>query len=250
MSPAAQQDFDGSQSGGKKVSLTDLIVLGGCAAVEQAPKSAGYDITVPFTPGRRDAAQEQTDAESFAVLEPEADGFRNYLRAGEKLPAETWLTFGGVIDAGETPWHAALRETSQEIEGSTSARTPWPPGWKSSASMAADGRTPPSPYGSGTSGQVTCRVSGSLPDTRRGRRPGWRGCLPTEWPPIRACTGTASRLAGAAPSHPQENQVWRVAVFAIRSSFRGRTVSGSRREISRPVRARVPDPNGLGDCSR
>jgi catalase-peroxidase len=91
----AQQDFNGSPSGGKKVSLADLIVLG-CAAVEQAPKSAGYDITVPFTPGRRDAAQEQTDAESFAVLEPEADGFRNYLRVGEKLPAETAaLTPGG-----------------------------------------------------------------------------------------------------------------------------------------------------------
>lgn len=78
----AQQDFNGSPSRGKKVSLADLIVLG-CAAVEQAPKSAGYDITVPFTPGRRDAAQEQTDPESFAVLEPEADGFRSYLRRRE-----------------------------------------------------------------------------------------------------------------------------------------------------------------------
>ncbi|MGI5135460.1 catalase/peroxidase HPI [Streptomyces sp. CA-106110] len=86
-----QQDFNRSQSGGKKVSLADLIVLGGCAAVEQAAKKAGYDITVPFTPGRADASQEQTDVESFAVLEPAADGFRNYLRAGEKLPAEQRL---------------------------------------------------------------------------------------------------------------------------------------------------------------
>ncbi len=86
-----QRDFNGSQTGGKKVSLADLIVLGGCAAVERAAKSAGYDVTVPFAPGRTDASQEQTDVESFAVLEPTADGFRNYLRAGEKLPAEVRL---------------------------------------------------------------------------------------------------------------------------------------------------------------
>src|SRR5204863_4354746 len=87
----ARQDFNSSQSGGKRVSLADLIVLGGCAAVEQAAKKAGHDITVPFAPGRADASQEQTDLESFAVLEPTADGFRNYLRAGQKLPAETLL---------------------------------------------------------------------------------------------------------------------------------------------------------------
>jgi catalase-peroxidase len=86
-----QQDFNRAQSGGKKVSLADLIVLGGCAAVEQAAKNAGHDITVPFAPGRTDASQEQTDVESAAVLEPRADGFRNYLRAGEKLSPETLL---------------------------------------------------------------------------------------------------------------------------------------------------------------
>jgi len=86
-----QQDFNSSQSGGKKVSLADLIVLGGCAAVEQAAKNAGHDVTVPFAPGRTDASQEQTDVEAFEVLEPTADGFRNYLRPGEKLPAETLL---------------------------------------------------------------------------------------------------------------------------------------------------------------
>ncbi|MGI9032533.1 MAG: catalase/peroxidase HPI [Acidimicrobiales bacterium] len=86
-----QQDFNRSQSGRTRVSLADLIVLGGCAAVEQAAKNAGHDVTVPFAPGRTDAVQEQTDAESFAVLEPTADGFRNYLRPGEKLPAEQLL---------------------------------------------------------------------------------------------------------------------------------------------------------------
>jgi catalase-peroxidase len=86
-----QQDFNGSASGGKKISLADLIVLGGCAAVEQAAKNAGYDVTVPFAPGRTDASQEQTDAESFTVLEPVADGFRNYLRAGEKQQPEQLL---------------------------------------------------------------------------------------------------------------------------------------------------------------
>ena len=86
-----QQDFNGAQKGGTRVSLADVIVLGGCAAVEQAAKDAGYDVTVPFAPGRTDASQDQTDVESFAVLEPAADGFRNYLRAGDKLPPEQRL---------------------------------------------------------------------------------------------------------------------------------------------------------------
>ncbi|MYT24669.1 catalase-peroxidase, partial [Streptomyces sp. SID7760] len=86
-----RQEFDASATGGTKVSLADLIVLGGSAAVERAAKDAGHDITVPFTPGRTDASQEQTDAEAFAVLEPRADAFRNYLRAGEKLAPETLM---------------------------------------------------------------------------------------------------------------------------------------------------------------
>ncbi|MGA4543460.1 catalase/peroxidase HPI [Uniformispora flossi] len=86
-----RQEFDDAQSGGKKISLADLIVLAGCAAVERAAKDAGHDVTVPFAPGRTDASQEQTDTESFAVLEPRADGFRNYLRQGEKLSPETLL---------------------------------------------------------------------------------------------------------------------------------------------------------------
>jgi catalase-peroxidase len=86
-----QQDFNRSQSGGKKVSLADLIVLSGCAGVEKAAKDAGHDITVPFAPGRTDASQAQTDADSFAVLEPKADAFRNYLRPEQKLAPETFL---------------------------------------------------------------------------------------------------------------------------------------------------------------
>ncbi|MER5641091.1 catalase/peroxidase HPI [Kitasatospora sp. NPDC002227] len=86
-----QQDFNSTQSGTKKISLADLVVLGGCAAVEQAARNGGRTVTVPFTPGRTDATQEQTDVESFAVLEPRADGFRNYLRPGEKLSPEALL---------------------------------------------------------------------------------------------------------------------------------------------------------------
>jgi catalase-peroxidase len=88
---AIQKDFNSSQSGGKKVSLADLIVLGGCAAVEEATKKAGHDWKVPFSPGRTDTSQEQTDVHSFAVLEPAADGFRNYLQRGQQRPAEELL---------------------------------------------------------------------------------------------------------------------------------------------------------------
>ena len=86
-----QADFNGSQSGGKRVSLADLIVLAGCAGVEQAARNAGHDVQVPFAPGRTDATDEWTDAESFAVLEPTADGFRNYLQAGQEGKAEDLL---------------------------------------------------------------------------------------------------------------------------------------------------------------
>jgi catalase-peroxidase len=95
---AIQKEFNNSQAGeksngnkGKKVSLADLIVLGGCAAVEEAAKKAGHDVRVPFSPGRTDASQEQTDAHAFAVLEPTADGFRNYFRIGHQKSAEELL---------------------------------------------------------------------------------------------------------------------------------------------------------------
>jgi catalase-peroxidase len=88
---AIQKEFGGAQSGKKKVSLADLIVLGGCAAVEAAAKKAGHDVKVPFSPGRMDASQEQTDVDSFAVLEPTADGFRNYIRKDIQIPAEEML---------------------------------------------------------------------------------------------------------------------------------------------------------------
>ncbi|HWM39558.1 MAG TPA: catalase/peroxidase HPI [Streptomyces sp.] len=86
-----QESFNGSQTGGKKISLADLLVLGGCAAVEQAAENAGYDVQVPFTPGRTDASQEQTDVDSFAALEPTADGFRNYRGKNGQLPSEFLL---------------------------------------------------------------------------------------------------------------------------------------------------------------
>ncbi|MDH7600400.1 MAG: catalase/peroxidase HPI, partial [Sedimentisphaerales bacterium] len=86
-----QQDFNANASAGKKVSLADLIVLGGCAAVEKAARDAGFDVTVPFAPGRMDASQDQTDVESFAVLEPIHDGFRNYLKGRYSVPAEVLL---------------------------------------------------------------------------------------------------------------------------------------------------------------
>src|SRR5277367_835530 len=88
---AIQKEFNASQSGGKKVSLADLIVLGGDAAIEKAAKNAGHEVKIPFLPGRTDASQEQTDVHSFAVMEPAADGFRNYLRSGHKLSAEELL---------------------------------------------------------------------------------------------------------------------------------------------------------------
>jgi catalase-peroxidase len=86
-----QNNFNSAQSGGKRVSLADVIVLGGCAAVEEAAKAAGHDVQVPFTPGRTDASPEQTDVDSFAVLEPTADGFRNYFRDGHTRTAEELL---------------------------------------------------------------------------------------------------------------------------------------------------------------
>jgi catalase-peroxidase len=86
-----QQDFNGSQSGKKKVSLADLIILAGCAAVEEAAKKAGHDVKVPFSPGRTDASQEQTDVHSFVVMEPVADAFRNYYGKGQPRPAEEML---------------------------------------------------------------------------------------------------------------------------------------------------------------
>ncbi|MFI0372182.1 catalase/peroxidase HPI [Actinomadura sp. 1N219] len=86
-----KESFDSAQTGGKRISLADLIVLGGCAAVEQAAKAAGHTVTVPFTPGRTDASQEQTDVESFEEMEPSVDGFRNFVGKGNRLPAEYLL---------------------------------------------------------------------------------------------------------------------------------------------------------------
>ena len=103
-----QQDFNESQASGKLISLADVIVLGGCAAVERAAKAAGHDITVPFAPGRTDASQESTDVDSFAVLEPRADGFRNYVGADEGLSPESLLLERAVMLELTAPEMTAL----------------------------------------------------------------------------------------------------------------------------------------------
>jgi catalase-peroxidase len=103
-----QKAFNVSQTGGKQVSLADLIVLGGCAAVERAAKNAGYTVEVPFTPGRTDASQDQTDVESFSVLEPAADGFRNYLGQGQHRPPEALLVDRATLLTLSAPEMAVL----------------------------------------------------------------------------------------------------------------------------------------------
>ena len=118
-----QEAFNGSQTDGRKVSLADLIVLGGCAAVEQAARAAGHDVAVPFTPGRTDASQEQTDADSFAPLEPTADGFRNYRGKGHRLPGEYLLVDRAnllTLSAPEmTVLVGGLRVLGTNVQGST-----------------------------------------------------------------------------------------------------------------------------------
>src|SRR6202022_4109469 len=111
---AIQRDFNASQTGGKKVSVADLIVLGGSAAIEKAAKAAGQDVKVPFTPGRMDASQEQTDVDSFAPLEPLADGFRNYLSGKHQfmLPEEALVDRAQLLtltEAGRTARGARAR---------------------------------------------------------------------------------------------------------------------------------------------
>ena len=114
-----QKTFNDAQSGGKKVSLADMIVLGGCAAVEKAAKNAGFDVTVPFTPGRTDASQAQTDVESFAVLEPAADGFRNYLKGKYSVSAEELLVDRAQLLTLTAPEMTAARPECQFRQGST-----------------------------------------------------------------------------------------------------------------------------------
>src|SRR5260221_1293211 len=118
---AIQKEFNDAQAGGtKNVSLADLIVLGGCAAVEKAAKDAGHDAQVPFTPGRTDASQEQTDVESFAVLEPDADGFRNYLGDGHQVPAEHLLIERAIRLTLSAPEMAVLLGGLRTLSANTS----------------------------------------------------------------------------------------------------------------------------------
>jgi catalase-peroxidase len=103
-----QRDFNAAQTSGKRVSMADLIVLGGCAAIEAAARNAGHEVSVPFTPGRMDASQEQTDTESFAVLEPIADGFRNYQKGAYTVTAEELLIDKAQLLALTAPEMTAL----------------------------------------------------------------------------------------------------------------------------------------------
>jgi len=118
-----QNELNAGQSGAKRVSLADLIVLAGCAAIEQSARDAGHDIMVPFTPGRSDATQEMTDAETFDVLEPRADGFRNYVRAGEKLPPEQLLVDRANLLTLTPPEMAVLIGGLRALDANT-ARSP------------------------------------------------------------------------------------------------------------------------------
>ncbi|HLU31147.1 MAG TPA: catalase/peroxidase HPI [Acidimicrobiia bacterium] len=119
---AIRADFNASQDGDKRVSLADLIVLGGCAAVEQAARSAGYPVEVPFAPGRTDASQEQTDVEAFAVLEPTADGFRNYSRPGDKRRPEELMVDRASLMSMTAPEMTAL-VGGLRVLGANHART-------------------------------------------------------------------------------------------------------------------------------
>jgi len=114
-----QKEFNSAQKDSKKISLADLIVLAGCAAVEQAAKNAGFNITIPFTPGRMDASQDQTDVDSFAVLEPFADGFRNYLKAKSEIPSEHFL-----VDKANL-LNLSVPEMTVLVGGMRSLKTNW-----------------------------------------------------------------------------------------------------------------------------
>ena len=112
-------EFNSAQTGGKRVSMADLVVLAGCAGVEQAARNAGHDVLVPFTPGRTDASQEWTGAESFAVLEPTADGFRNYLQAGHRESAENLLVERASLLTLTPPEMTALVGRMRVLDAST-----------------------------------------------------------------------------------------------------------------------------------
>ena len=205
-----QQDFNSAQSGGKKVSLADLIVLGGCAAVEQAAKNAGHDVTVPFAPGRTDASQEQTDVESFAVLEPTADGFRNYLRAGEKLSPETLLldrAFMLTLTAPEmTVLVGGMRALNANV-GQIPARRLHRPARDADQRLLRE----PARHGHGVEGVGVGRerVRGSRPRHGRGqvdrhrRRPRLRCRTPSSERSRRSTPATTRRRSSCATSWPR-----------------------------------------------
>ena len=168
-----QESFNGSRTGGKRISLADLIVLGGAAAVEQAARTGGVDVEVPFTPGRTDATQEWTDPESFAALEPAADGFRNYRGKGSRLPSEFLLVDRANLLNLSVPEMTVL-VGGLRVLGANSAQSP----------LGVLTSTP---------GSLTNDFFVNLLDmgTRGGRRPGTRR-------PSRAATAPPARSGGPA----------------------------------------------------
>ena len=206
-----QKAFNDAQAGGKKqVSLADLIVLGGCAAVEKAAKDAGHDVKVPFTPGRTDASQEQTDVESFAVLEPDADGFRNYLGEGHEVPAEHLLIerafrltlsapemtvlVGGLrvlkVNAGQSERGVFTKRpgtlTNDFFVNLLDMGTEWKP--TSDAAEAFEGR---------------CRDEGRSPDGPPAASTSSSGRTPSSAPSRRSTRATTRRRSSCATSSPR-----------------------------------------------
>ena len=207
-STGIQQAFNDAQPDGKRVSLADLIVLGGTAAVEEAARKAGHDVAVPFAPGRTDATDEQTDAASFAVLEPVADGFRNYLKPDLGIPAEQLLVDKAqllTLTAPEmTVLVGGLRVLGANADGAqhgvlTTARRPSPPTSSSTSSTCAPPGSPSPPP------RTSSRAATARPASPAGPAPAsTSSSAPTpssaRWP--RSTPATAPRRSSSATSSP------------------------------------------------
>jgi hypothetical protein len=229
---AIQKEFNASTSGGKKVSLADLIVLGGSAAIEKAAKAAGHDVKVPFTPGRMDASQEQTDVESFASLEPVADGFRNYLRGKQFMAPEEALVDRAQLLTLTAPEMTVLVGGLRVL-----GATPGSPNTASSPSgRDADERLlrQPARHEHAMAGVcwVRRRVRGTRPQDERGQvdrhacRPDLRFALSAPGPRgslcVRGLEGeVCERLRGGVDQGDERRSLRPCLISAERSSFEG-----------------------------